>query len=119
MPSLLEKYEINEQQTIKAAESALQQYRAFKTACTLRSHNNAGANIERKVSYIQIIEEAVEHLGNDDERYLLKKVYMGREKIKWLPACDQLYLNKTDYYKLRKKALLSLSINLNIEVYQT
>lgn len=117
MELILEKYQIDKQQTIKAVETALQQYRSFKTACALRSFSNARTAKERKLEYIEVVETAVEHLENDNERDFLKRIYMVPKKINWLQACDQLYLNKTDYYKLRKKALLALAINLNIEIY--
>lgn len=113
----LEKYQIDESLTVKEAQDVLRQYRQYKQACALRDLNKVDSNIQKKLEYIQIVEEAVKHLDNKDEQDLVKKVYMGSNQMKWLSACDELYLNKTDYYKLRKKTLLSLAITLNIEVY--
>lgn len=120
-------YEIDERLTRKEALKLLKRYRTFKlgtkgydlkVTATYTTEPKSFSNqfnspvkdtVIRKIEYMQTIEEAVNRMNDADERKIIIEGYMGRGKHNWIMMSEKMLLNKTDYYKLRNKALVSLA----------
>ena len=129
-------YEIDEEQTKKEAMKILKRYRTLKLG--LRGYDlkvtstysiepktfsnefksTVEDNVIRKLDYLLLIEETVNQMSNADERRVIVEGYLGKEKHSWLKMSAKLFMNKTDYYKLRNKALVTFARMLNKEVYK-
>ena len=132
----LDEYEIDEKQTKQEAMKLLTRYRLFKLGVINYDlkltatysiqpkhfgnefHSDVESNVVKKVSYMQMIEEAVNKIPDADERRVIIEGYMSKEKHNWIKMSDKLFMNKTDYYKLRNRALITLASLLNKEVYK-
>lgn len=130
------KYEIDERLTRKESMKLLNRYRTFKLGTNEydikvtstyttepRTFNNQfSSNVEdtvvRKLEYMQTIEDAVNRMNDPDERRIIIEGYLSREKHNWVKMSAKLHLNKTDYYILRHKALISFASSLNKEVFK-
>ena len=75
-------------------------------------------NVIRKLDYLLLIENAVNQISDADQRRVIFEGYMGKEKHNWVKMSAKLFMNKTDYYKLRNRALVTLARLLNKEVYK-
>lgn len=80
--------------------------------------SNVEDNVIRKLDYLMMIESAVNEMHDPDERRIIVEGYMGRDKHSWVKMSGKLFMNKTDYYKLRNRALITLARLLNKEVYK-
>lgn len=129
-------YEIDERQTRQEALKLLTRYRTFKLgahdydlkltatysiepkAFSNEFSSNVEDNVVRKVSYMQMIEGAVNRITDPYERRIIIEGYLGKEKHNWIKMSMLLHMNKTDYYILRNKALVSFASVLNKEVFK-
>mgnify|MGYP005610882631 CR=1 FL=1 len=132
----LDAYEIDERQTKQAAMKLLTRYRLFKLGATdydlkltatysiqpkhfgNEFHSDVESNVVKKVSYMQVIEEAVNKIPDPDERRVIVDGYMTNEKHNYIKMQQRLHMNTTNYYKLRNKALISFAVVLNKEVFK-
>jgi hypothetical protein len=74
-------------------------------------------NVIKKIEYMQAVEHAVNKIPDADERRVLVEGYMTKDKHSWIKMTTMLHINKTDYYILRRKELVSLACALNREVF--
>ena len=132
----LDEYEIDEKQTKQEAMKLLTRYRLFKLGVINYDlkltatysiqpkhfgnefHSDVESNVVKKVSYMQMIEEAVNKIPDADERRVIIEGYMSKEKHNYVKMQAKMHMNTTNYYKLRNKALISFAVVLNKEVFK-
>ena len=132
----LDEYEIDEKQTKQEAMKLLTRYRLFKLGVINYDlkltatysiqpkhfgnefHSDVESNVVKKVSYMQMIEEAVNKIPDADERRVIIEGYMTNEKHNYIKMQQKMHMNTTNYYKLRNKALISFAVVLNKEVFK-
>ena len=132
----LDAYEIDERQTKQEAMKLLNRYRVFKLGAkdydlrltatysiepktfSNQFSSNVEDNVIRKLDYMLMIEDAVNQITDADERRVIIEGYLSKEKHNWIKMSDKLHINKTDYYNLRNRALISFASALNKEVFK-
>lgn len=129
-------YELEARLTSKEALRILRQYRklnqgftGYDTKVTAtyslmprtfsnQFHSSVEDKVLKKLEYLEWVEHGVNKMSNAYEKQVIVEGYLGKEKHNWIKMSEMFHLNKTDYYILRNKALLSFAIALHKEVYK-